>query len=465
MNKVGLHLQQKHDLAMTTELREAIELLQLSALDVHDLVNRELSDNPCLEQESAGDDWMDVSSSGADEGDWDNTLDNISDAGADGPVAMGGNGMAVADDDSTGWEATASKAATLHDHVLQQYDQIVHEPRLRVVGHYLIDALDDAGYLRMDLAEAAQRLGVKPETVDDARAILQSLEPLGIGSRDLAECLRLQLHAADNLTVAADVCLSHLDKVAAGDLAGLAKLARCEVQAVREALLDIRSCNPKPGLSYGWARVETVVPDVLVEADGAGGWTVELNGLAFPKLLANAPQRVPAGGGKAGEQARHYLQERFGRAKWLVNALEQRARTIVKVAREIVATQAGFFDAGAEFMVPLTLKQVADKVGVHESTVSRVTTGKYMQTPRGVFEFKSFFASGVGSTGGTVAVASTSVQAMIQRFVKEENPQKPLSDEKLVSLLKKEGVDVARRTVAKYRGILNIPGTAERKVR
>lgn len=449
---------------MTTELREAIELLQLSALDVHDLVNRELADNPCLEQESSGDDWIETSSASPDEGDWDSTLDHMSDMGADGPVAMSGGGGGANEDDSRGWESTASKAATLQDHLLQQYDHIVHEPRLRVVGHYLIDALDESGYLRIDLAEAATRLGVKAEAVDDARAIVQSLEPVGVGARDLAECLRLQLHFADNLTAAAEACLNHLDKVAASDLAGLAKLARCEVADVRDALMDIRTCNPKPGLSFGWARVETVVPDVLVERADDGSWSVELNGLAFPKLLANAPQRV-GGTGKAGEQARHYLQERFGRAKWLVNALEQRARTIVKVAREIVSSQQGFFEAGAEFMVPLTLKQVAEKVGVHESTVSRVTTGKYMQTPRGVFEFKSFFASGVGSTGGTVAVASTSVQAMIQRFVKEEDPKKPLSDEKLVTLLKKEGVEVARRTVAKYRGILNIPGTAERKVR
>lgn len=452
---------------MTAELREAIALLQMSALDIQQIVSQELSDNPCLEQEGSelpDGDWMDVAADGAQEGDWDTSLDSVSDAGLDGPVGLGGGGS-FDDDGQAGWEATAHKAATLQDHLTAQFDQIVESPKLRLVGHYLIDALDEAGYLRVDLAEAAAKLGVKAEAVDDARAILQSLEPLGVGARDLAECLRLQLHAADNLTTAAEICLNHLDKVAGAQFEALAKLARCGVEDIRDALLDIRSCNPKPGLSYGWAQVDTVVPDVIVEPDGAGGWTVELNGLAFPKVLANAPQRVPAGGGKAGEQARSYMQERFGRAKWLVMALEQRARTIVKVARAIVAAQGGFFEAGAEFMVPLTLRQIAEQVGVHESTVSRVTTGKYMQTPRGVFEFKSFFASGVASTGGSVAVASSSVQAMIQRFVKEEDPKKPLSDEKLVTLLKGEGVDVARRTVAKYRGILNIPGTAERKVR
>lgn len=466
MNKPSLHLQQKAELTMTAELREAIELLQLSSLDLQAMVANEMADNPCLETET-GDNTertVDAAEDGR-EGDWDDTLDAVSEAGLDGPIGQGGGNNSFNDDGGeSAWENMASKEKTLAEHLTEQYDATVTDARLRLVGRYLIESLDEAGYLRIDLAEAAQRLGVHADVVDDARAIIQGLEPVGVGARDLAECLRLQLHFADNLTNAAEICLQHLDKMAAGEFAWLAKQAKCTEQDVRDALSDIRDCNPKPGSAFGSSRIDAVVPDVLVENDGAGGWTVELNGRAFPRLLAQPPARVNAGGAQ-GEQARHFLQQNYGRAKWLVAALEQRAKTILKVAKQIVAAQEGFFSAGAEFMVPLTLRQVAEQVGVHESTVSRVTTGKYMQTPRGVFEFKSFFASGVASTGGSVAVASSSVQAMIQRMVKAENPSKPLSDEQIVKLLKGEGVEVARRTVAKYRGILGIPGTAERRVR
>lgn len=450
---------------MTAELREAIELLQLSSLDLQAVVSNELADNPCLEAESGdGSDRVEDANDGR-EGDWDDTLNAVSDAGLDGPIGQGGGNNSFNDDgDEAGWENMAGKEKTLAEHVTEQFDATVTDARLRLVGRYLIESLDESGYLRIDLSEAAQRLGVSAEVVDDARAIIQSLDPIGVGARDLAECLRLQLHFADNLTTAADVCLQHLDKVAAGEFAWLAKQAKCDEQSVREALMDIRTCNPKPGGAFGSSRIDAVVPDVLVENDGSGGWTVALNGRAFPRLLAQAPTKI-SGGGKQGEQARHYLQQNYGRAKWLVAALEQRAKTILKVGKAIVAAQEGFFSAGAEFMVPLTLRQIAEQVGVHESTVSRVTSGKYMQTPRGVFEFKAFFASGVASTGGSVAVASSSVQAMIQRMVKAESPSKPLSDEQIVKLLKQEGVEVARRTVAKYRGILGIPGTAERRVR
>jgi RNA polymerase sigma-54 factor len=423
-----------------------------------------MADNPCLENDgSSSDDSYESDSGDHKEGDWDDTLDAVSDAGADGPIGTGTN-QGGFDGEAPAWEATATREKSLQEHLTEQFDQAVTDGKLRLVGRYLIDSLDEAGYLRLDLAEVAERLKVTPDTVDDARAILQGLEPIGVGARDLAECLRLQLHFADNLTPAAEACLAHLDKVAAGEFAWLAKKAGSDEQAVRDALADIRLCNPKPGLGFGSGRIESVVPDVIVEAKEGGGWSVELNGLAFPKVLASAPSRIN-GGGTQGERARHYLQERYGRAKWLVMALEQRARSIVKVARAIVAAQAGFFEAGAEFMVPLTLRQIAEQVGVHESTVSRVTTGKYMQTPRGVFEFKAFFASGVQSSGGNVQVASSSVQAMIARLVKAENPAKPLSDEAIVKLLKGEGVEVARRTVAKYRGILGIPGTSERRVR
>ncbi|MFZ2586629.1 MAG: RNA polymerase factor sigma-54 [Alphaproteobacteria bacterium] len=470
MNKPSLHLAQRQELSMTTELREAIELLQLSSLELTNLIATELADNPLLERESTDDDWG-TADDGSKEGDWDDTYAAVSDAGLDGPLGTASHGS-PAGNDETGWEATAHSAQTLHQHLLAQLHHATGSTLLHKAGAYLIDALDDAGYLRTTMAEAAAALNLPESVVDDARALLQTLDPIGVAARDLAECLRLQLHKADNLTPAAEACLMHLDKVAARDLAFLAKAGRCSMQDVAESIMDIRACNPRPASAFkpphGAPPTAHAVPDVIVQPDGHGGFTVELNGHAFPRLLIHPPMKIEAKGPKVSaqlQQAKQYQTERHGRAKWLVGALEQRATSILKIAKAIVSAQTQFLEAGAEFMTPLTLREIAERVGVHESTVSRVTTGKYMQTPCGVMEFKTFFASGVASTGGQVAVASRSVQAIIQRLVNAENPSKPLSDQALVQMLQAEGVEVARRTIAKYRGILNIPGTAERKVR
>lgn len=499
---------------MTAELRQAIEMLQLSAPEIADLVSREVAENPCLdyeaEDEAAGGsdlknrDSLQGEANGKDGGqlvEWDMAWDQwaIRDEGAGGPAgemygALGGMGGGGDDEDGFGWESRAHKDESLQDYLLKQFEEVVDEPKLRFVGRFLIDAIDDAGYLRADMAEVAARLKVSEDVVDDARAIIQTLEPVGVGARDLQECLRLQMHSMGLLDDVMDVCLEHLDwvgmkawdKVAAEvnrlrnqtpetrDQMGAVQrlIADCDAEEVRLAVLDMQKCNPKPAAGFGTARIDSVVPDVVVVRTEDGGWAVELNGAAFPKLLAYPPRdqrpetrnQMMAARGKQ-DEAKKFMTERFGRAKWLVNALEQRAKTTLAVARAVVAAQGQFFDAGVEFLVPLTLKTVAEGIGVHESTVSRVVNGKFMQTPWGVLGFKYFFASGVGSTGGTVAVAATSVQALIGRLVKAENPQKPLSDEQIVVLLKNEGVEVARRTVAKYRGILGIPGTSERRVR
>ena len=520
-NGMSLQLKQKQDLSMTAELRQAIEMLQLSGPEVMDMVSREVAENPCLEYEAAdehgerqgvktneysGAESAATEASGKEGGqlvEWDMAWDQwaIRDEGAGGPAGeiyggLGGVGGAGEDEDGFSWESRASSEQSLQDYLLKQYEEVVDEPKLRFVGRFLIDAIDDAGYLRADMAEVAAKLKVHEDVVDDARAIIQTLEPLGVGARDLQECLRLQLHAMGLLDDVMDVCLNHLDWVGAKQWnkiaaevnklrdkiqetrdkreAGPALLADCDEEEVRLAVADMQKCNPKPAAGFGTARIDSVVPDVVVvNVDGV--WTVELNGAAFPKLLAYPPAsmnaataRGPMARGAAAQgqdEAKKFMTERYSRAKWLMMALEQRARTTIAVARAVVAAQGQFFDAGVEFLVPLTLRTVAEQIGVHESTVSRVVNGKFMQTPWGVLGFKYFFASGVGSTGGNVSVAATSVQALIGRLVKAENPQKPLSDEQIVGLLKGEGVEVARRTVAKYRGILGIPGTSERRVR
>ncbi|NBV54873.1 MAG: RNA polymerase sigma-54 factor [Proteobacteria bacterium] len=397
-----------------------------------------------------------------------------------GVVASGG---ARGDDEGSALDI-ARREVSLQDYVWQQFAQVVREPKLRLAGKFLIDALDENGYLRVDVAAAAASLRVSEEVVDDARAIIQTLDPVGIGARDLAECLRLQLHARGQLEAVTEACLAHLDWVAVRDWGKLAIAASAaqgypvDEEEVKLAVQELQACDPKPALKLAAAgrvdaRVASVVPDVLIEKveSGAGdevalpeGWRVVLNGAAFPRLLAN-PLGSFGGQGKAAQAAKQYANERYGRAKWLLNALEQRAKTTLAIAKEMVRRQRQFLDAGPEFLVPLTLREVAEVVGVHESTVSRVVSGKYILTPHGVLGFKAFFGSGVASSGGQVAVAASSVQALIAKLVKAENPTKPLSDEVLVAKLKEEGVEVARRTVAKYRGVLGIPGTSERRVR
>lgn len=464
---------------MTTELRAAIELLQLSGAELLDMVAREVGENPCLEYEASEDAAREASDGtlGRGEGDWGMGGESweIRDEGWAGG-AQGTGHRGTGEEEGEGWEARASEEMGLREFVWRQFAQVVgHDVKLRMAGKFLIDALEDDGYLRVDLAEVAARLRLDEEVVDDARAVIQTLEPAGVGARDLGECLRLQLHARGQLCAAGEVCVKRLDLVAAGDWEGLAKQATgeslqgagWEAEDFRLAALELKKCNPRPGFGFGTAKVEAVVPDVIVspeEVGGVKGWKVELNGAAFPKLMA-VPLGNFGGRGVAAKEAQKYAAERMGRAKWLVGALEQRAKTTLLVAKAIVSAQRQFLDAGKEFMVPLTLKQVAEVVGVHESTVSRVAAGKYMHTPWGTVAFKAFFASGVASTGGTVGVAASSVQALIAKMVKAEDVKKPLSDEQIVKLLAGEGVQVARRTVAKYRGILRIPGTAERRVR
>lgn len=485
-------MQQKQTVSMTAGLLESIEMLQLSGLELNDLVAQELLENPCLDYEDKadgrGEGEVQDGRDGADMVEWDMAWDQwaVRDEGADGPAGeMYGSGAAYAGEDEAGarFENRATRDESLQDVLVRQFDEIVDDPRLRFVGRFLIDAVDEAGYLRVDMAEVAARLRVSEDMVDDARAILQTLEPAGVGARDLAECLRLQLHARGQMDDVMEVCLAHLDRVAAKDFAGLVKLVNkarlevepaqlpCEPEDVVLAIQELQTCNPKPAAGYGSRTVDSVVPDVVVRKaddaermDGGPAWRVELNGAAFPRLLAFPPQGTAhSAQGQAEEKA--FLKERFTRAKWLVNALEQRAKTTLSVARAVVGRQTLFFDAGVEFLQPLTLREVAEGLGIHESTVSRTVSGKFMQTPWGVVGLKTFFASGVGSVGGQVAVASTSVQAMIAKMVKAEDPKKPLSDEQIVTRLKDEGVMLARRTVAKYRGVLGIPGTSERRVR
>ncbi len=450
---------------MTPQLQQAIKLLQLPAVDLQSFVAQELLDNPFLSDEDSNSevaaeskesgpvDSAEALSSGemSDDQPLDFEWDSMYDSGR-------GASTGALPDDEQAWESMATTETSLKDHLLDQLSAIATHPVENFLCRYLIDAIDDSGYLRVDLKEAVKKLSVDPEKMEDALYVLQSLDPAGIGARDLAECLKLQL--GQDRTPAEDAILNNLDLLAQRDVKTLMKLSGCDEEAVREAMETITTLNPKPGMQFGRGNADTVVPDVVVRRK-EGQWHVELNAEAMPKVLLNRHAAGLVEGAKG--DAKSYASERLGRAKWLLNSLEQRARTILKVSRVIVQTQQGFFESGVEALVPLTLKQVADVAEVHESTVSRVTSGKFMQTPMGTFELKYFFSAAINTTGGQVTIAAAGVKAMIKKLIDAEEPTKPLSDEKIVSLLQDEGVDIARRTVAKYREALGIMSSSKRR--
>lgn len=473
MSQQRLDMRMSQNLVMTPQLRMAIKLLQMNSMDVQGFIQQELMENPFLQQEEHstrteksddrnddrdfdGDDMPeDFSKDTGLDMSWDSMYEGTGTGNSGGSAPMAGG------DQTDAWERTAAYEETLRTHLNEQLGLSSADAVTRFLGQFLIDAIDDAGYLNLDITATAEQLGVKPEKLHEVLALVQSFEPTGVGARNLAECLRLQLKARDQLDSVAEVVLDNLDILARHDVAKLARLASCSSEKAQEVCARITQLTPKPGLKFGSDVSANVVPELMVTRDKDGNWHAELNAEAMPKILVNKGFDIK---GRTKDD-KNYINEKMNRAEWLLKSLEQRAQTIYKVGNAIIELQKGFFEQGVEHLHPLTLKTVAEKVDVHESTVSRVTNGKYMQTPMGVFELKYFFSSAIGTMGGNVEVASESVKAMIKRLVKAEDPTKPLSDEAIVKGLKKEGIDVARRTVAKYREALGIPSSSRRRVR
>lgn len=473
MAEQRLDLKLEGKLVMTPQLQMAIKLLQMPTTDLHTFIGQELMENPFLksddgtaESEASAD--IDTSSQDSaellesgnmaeenhDDFAWENMYESAS-ANFDGPRDTSG-------DHTSTWESTATTEETLRDKLMTQLGEATTDEKLYFLAQYLIDSIDDSGYLKLELNDVANQLKVEHAKLEEALTLIHGFEPAGVGARNLAECLRLQLEQEDTLDLISATVLDHLELLARRDFKKLARLASCDESDVMEACARITELTPKPGLKYGSDVATSVIPDVVV-AQKNGKWAAELNSEAVPKLLMSK-QAQGLMKGAAGD-TKNYMNERFGRAQWLLKSLQQRAQTIFKVSNAIVAAQEDFFNYGIESLQPLTLKQVAELVDVHESTVSRVTNGKYMQTPMGVFELKYFFSSAINTTGGQVSIAAESVKSMIKRLIDDEDPRKPISDEKLVQQLKSEGVDVARRTVAKYREALGIPSSSGRRIR
>jgi RNA polymerase sigma-54 factor len=385
------------------------------------------------------------------------------DAPPDGPsLATGtpGTGLRQSERDPDAG-ALAVPEITLKSHLEGQLAVAGLTPSKRFIAEVLIDAVDDAGYLRADLADIARRLEVSEAECEAVLAVLQGFEPSGVFARSLSECLALQLKELNRLDPAMQIMLTRLDLVARRDYATLSALCGLDRSDIVEMISEIRALDPKPGLAFASGQVEIIVPDILLRR-GAAGWQIELNPDTLPRVLVNSVYYAEVSRTALSREARLFLSECFNTANWLTKSLDQRAKTVLKVAQEIVRRQEAFLSHGVRHLRPLNLKAVADAIGMHESTVSRVTSNKYIETPRGIFELKFFFTSAIQSVDGSEAHSAVAVKDRIRELVENENDD-VLSDDRIVTILTADGIEIARRTVAKYRDALRIRSSVERR--
>lgn len=491
-----LELRQGQTLTMTPQLQQAIKLLQMSNLELAEFVEAEIEKNPLLERDDslaserpdlpaeqgdAGEQAEDRAATGsveesydsayADEGRGDATemasVEGGYDAFATNSFAdVGKGGSASFDDGEFSLENTMAQETTLRDHLLEQIQLEFDIAGDRAIAQVLLDYLDESGYIRTDLAALAERLGTDLPRVEKVLDILQRMDPAGLFARNLSECLGLQLREQNRLDPAMQKMLANLDALASHDLKKLREICAVDDEDLKDMIAEIRTLNPKPGLAFDHFVAQTVVPDVLMrplpKAKG-GGWAVELNNDTLPRVLINKTYYAEVNNASQGKEAKSFLADQMATASWLVKALDQRAQTILKVAAQIIEQQEAFFTYGIEYLKPLALKDVAASIGMHESTVSRVTTSKYLGTPRGVFELKYFFSSGVGSTDGSGAFSAEAIKARIKALVDAESASAILSDDDIAEKLTADGIDIARRTVAKYREALNIASSVQRR--
>ncbi|MCX7281431.1 MAG: RNA polymerase factor sigma-54, partial [Alphaproteobacteria bacterium] len=362
-----------------------------------------------------------------------------------------------------GLESSISAEASLKDHLEAQLSIAALLPEDRMILMVLIDSVDETGYLRPDLMDIATRLGCEIEDVQAVLGVLQEFDPVGVGARDLAECLSLQLKAKDRFDPTMEALMTRLDLVARRDMSQLTALCGVDAEDIADMISEIRQLNPKPGLAFGSEVVAPVVPDVFVKVDPDGGWLIELNTDTLPRLLVNNRYYGTVSKNARDKDSKNYLADCLNNGNWLVKSLDHRARTILKVASEIVRHQDAFLTHGVRHLRPLNLRIIADAISMHESTVSRVTSNKYIATPRGLFELKYFFTASIQAVNGAESHSAEAVRDRIREMIENEEPRELLSDDQIVALLTADGVNIARRTVAKYREALRIPSSVERR--
>ncbi len=514
-----LDLRQGQSLVLTPQLQQAIKLLQLNNLELAEYVEGELAQNPLLERddgdgpaaleaaaadnltrhdddgerridegdgfvempEDGGRDTVDRTSSEVvpsaaedpSDVDYDNNWGSATVQETDGVAAIGAGDLAswgtvggggAPGDDEFGLEQTMADSKTLRDHLLEQMSVEMQDTRERLVAAHLIDMVDAAGYLAGDIDALAEQLGTDVDEIERVLKRVQRFDPAGVLARDLRECLALQLADIDRLDPCMAALIENLDMLGRRELAALKKVCRVDDEDLFDMIAEIKALNPKPGEAFERPVEQPVVPDVIIRRGPDGNWIVELNSDTLPRVLVNNAYYAEVSKvASKDRKAKEYLSECLQSANWLTRSLHQRATTILKVSSEIVRQQDGFFEHGIQHLRPLVLRDIADAIGMHESTVSRVTSNKFVATPRGLFELKYFFTSAIASAAGGEAHSAESVRHRIKTLIDGEAPNAILSDDRIVDLLRADGVDIARRTVAKYREALRIPSSVQRR--
>lgn len=484
-----LEIRQGQGLVITPQLQQAIKLLQLSNIELDAFVEAELERNPLLqrderdaepERESPEDGPDTYSTDEISTGAAQTEMDMVHDEASPGERATGDSAEAADvggtvdwsragsggsfDAEGSDFEGLAGREKSLSEHLTDQLAVAHLSGPAALVAQVLVDGVDEAGYLRLDLDEVAERLGCGRPLVEETLAVLQGFEPTGVFARSVSECLRLQLQERNRCDPAMEALLDNLELVARRDMAGLRKVCGVDDEDLREMIAEIRSLTPRPGAAFGGDPPQPVTPDVFVREGPGGLWAVELNSDTLPRLLVDQRYHARVAGAARSEQEKVFVSDCLASANWLVKSLDQRARTILKVASEIVRQQDGFLAFGVEHLRPLNLKTVADAIGMHESTVSRVTSNKYIATPRGLFEMKFFFTAAIASSEGGEAHSAESVRHRIRQLIDAERSGAEVhSDDRIVEILKAAGIDIARRTVAKYREAMKIPSSVERR--
>ena len=501
-----LAMRQGQSLVMTPQLSQSIKLLALSNIELAAFVEAEMEKNPFLEINNqdrgegsiaspapAGDSQIEAGAPAdltgqteletsakslsenlgtsienvyPDEQDYRASVQDNAKSKEEYDSRIGSGGLQLSGAASVHDQSIADYTAaheTLRDKLIAQLSIAGQSIEVSKVATDIIDNLDEAGYLRIELSAIAERLGCTEETCEKALRVVQSFEPVGVGARNLVECLSLQLIEKDRFDPAMKTVLSNLDLLAKRDFDTLKSLCNLDIEDLGDILLEIQALDPKPGTTYESVPVQHIVPDVFVKEANDGSWHIELNSETLPKVLINNSYVSEVGGKLSTPDEKEFMSDCMQTAHWLTKSLDQRAQTILKVAREIVKQQDAFMVHGVRHLRPLTLKMVADEIEMHESSVSRVTSNKYMLTPRGLFELKYFFTTGLSSTGEGANHSSESVRDRIKSMIDAETAKTVLSDDAIVDALKSDGIEIARRTVAKYRDAMQIPSSVQRR--
>ena len=487
-----LDLRQSQSLVMTPQLQQAIRLLALSNLEIESFIAEELERNPLLDS-GGGDEEAnseapepEISLAASEEPSATDILVRSGDAVSDAPLDVdydsedfhqdsaadslrgldGGLGLEGIGGGGSGegadFDAFAGGDVSLHEHLVAQAGACLSEGDL-LIAIQIIEQIDETGYFLGSVLDVAQRLGAPLHEVERVLGVIHGFDPPGVGARSLAECLALQARDADRYDPAMARLIDNLDYLARGNLPALKRICGVDDEDLADMIRELRAYDPKPGCKFGDGdRVDSVVPDVFVARRG-NAWAIELNSATLPRLLVNRTYYAELSSGPQDKQSKAWLSECLASANWLMKALDQRARTIVKVCSEIVKQQDGFFRHGVAHLRPLTLRTVAEAIGMHESTVSRVTSNKYLACDRGLFELKYFFTSGIQSSDGGDAVSAEAVKSHIKTLIAAESSAAILSDDQLVELLRAKGFDIARRTVAKYREAIGLGSSVKRR--